>query len=108
MINNIKIISWIIRSTKNECRFLGKRNEFNRQRKRKDPDAWKKARDNWISAVNDLNATIEASIENARAKMENAIDETFDKFNDEITNGKGLDYLQQQWDLVNDNADDYP
>ena len=39
--------------------------------------------------------------------MENAIDETFDKFNDEITNGKGLDYLQQQWDLVNDNADDY-
>lgn len=81
--------------------------EMNSIDKEKDPDAWKKARDNWISAVNDLNATIEASIENARAKMENAIDETFDKFNDEITNGKGLDYLQQQWDLVNDNADDY-
>lgn len=81
--------------------------EMNSIDKEKDPDAWKKARDNWISAVNDLNATIEASIENARAKMENAIDETFDKLNDEITNGKGLDYLQQQWDLVNDVADDY-
>ena len=81
--------------------------EMNSIDKEKDPDAWKKARDNWISAVNDLNATIEASIENARAKMENAIDETFDKLNDEITNGKGLDYLQQQWDLVNDNANDY-
>lgn len=81
--------------------------EMNSIDKDRDPDAWKKARDNWISAVNDLNATIEASIENARAKMENAIDETFDKLNDEITNGKGLDYLQQQWDLVNDVADDY-
>ena len=73
----------------------------------KNSEEWKKARDNWISATNDLNATIETSIENARDKMENAIDGIFDKFNDEITNGKGLDYLAQQWDLVNDNADDY-
>ena len=73
----------------------------------KNSEEWKKARDNWISATNDLNATIEASIENARDKMENAINDVFEKFNNEITNGKGLDYLAQQWDLVNDNADDY-
>ena len=81
--------------------------EMNSIDKEKDPDAWKKARDNWISAVNDLNATVEASIENARDKMENTIDDIFQKFNNEITDGKGLDYLAQQWDLVNDNADDY-
>lgn len=73
----------------------------------KNSEEWKIARDNWIAATNDLNATIEATIENARAKMENAIDDIFDKFNDQITNGMGLDYMQQQWDLVNDNADDY-
>ena len=73
----------------------------------KNSEEWKIARDNWIAATNDLNATIEATIENARAKMENAIDDVFDKFNDQITNGMGLDYMAQQWDLVNDNADDY-
>ena len=73
----------------------------------KNSEEWKKARDNWIAAVNDLNATIEDSIQNIRDKMENAIDGIFDKFNKEITNGKGLDYLDQQWDLVNDRADDY-
>ena len=82
-------------------------NEMNSIDPETDPDAWKIARDNWISAVNDLNATIEDSIQNARDKMENAIDDIFDKFNDQITDGKGLDYLQQQWDLVNDVADDY-
>ena len=73
----------------------------------KNSEEWKKARDNWVAAVNDLNATIEDSIQNIRDKMENAIDGIFDKFNKEITNGKGLDYLDQQWDLVNDRADDY-
>ena len=73
----------------------------------KNSEEWKKARDNWVTAVNDLNATIEDSIQNIRDKMENAIDGIFDKFNKEITNGKGLDYLDQQWDLVNDRADDY-
>lgn len=73
----------------------------------KNSEEWKKARDNWVAAVNDLNATIEDSIQNIRDKMENAIDSIFDKFNKEITNGKGLDYLDQQWDLVNDRADDY-
>lgn len=73
----------------------------------KNSEEWKKARDNWVAAANDLNATIEDSIQNIRDKMENAIDGIFDKFNKEITNGKGLDYLDQQWDLVNDRADDY-
>ena len=73
----------------------------------KNSEEWKKARDNWVAAVNNLNATIEDSIQNIRDKMENAIDGIFDKFNKEITNGKGLDYLDQQWDLVNDRADDY-
>ena len=73
----------------------------------KNSEEWKKARDNWVAAVNDLNATIEDSIQNIRDKMENTIDGIFDKFNKEITNGKGLDYLDQQWDLVNDRADDY-
>ena len=62
----------------------------------KNSEEWKKARDNWVAAVNDLNATIEDSIQNIRDKMENAIDGIFDKFNKEITNGRGLDYLDQQ------------
>ena len=73
----------------------------------KNSEAFKKARENWMSAVKDLEGTVEEAIENARDKMENAIDDTFKKFNEKITNGKGLDYLQQQWDLINDLEDDY-
>lgn len=73
----------------------------------KNSEEWKKARDSWIDAVNDLNATIENSIENIRDKLENTIDGVFDKFNKKITNDKGLDYVEQQWDLINDKADDY-
>lgn len=73
----------------------------------KNSDAWKKAKENWVSAINDLNTTIEDSISLAREKLENAIDGAFDKFNKQITNGKGLEYVKQQWDLINDVADDY-
>lgn len=75
--------------------------------KNTDPNAWQKARDNWIEAVNDTNAAVEAAIENAQAKAENAADAIFKKTEKYFTNGKGYDYIQKTWDLQKTNAEQY-
>ena len=36
-----------------------------------------------------------------------AINEIFQKLNDKVTNGLGLDYVSEEWTLINNNADQY-
>lgn len=73
----------------------------------KTSEAYQKAQENFFKYNDAVNDAIEKSIEDAQEKAENAIDGIFKKYNDEITNGKGLDYTEQQWELVNDVADQY-
>lgn len=73
----------------------------------KTSEAYQKAQENFFKYNDAVNEAIEKSIEDAQEKAENAIDGIFKKYNDEITNGKGLDYTEQQWELVNDVADQY-
>lgn len=73
----------------------------------KTSEEWLKARDNWIAATNDLNSTLEEAIENATDKWENAIDAIIDKMQKALTNGKGMDYVEEEWKLRNENADRY-
>ena len=68
---------------------------------------WEKARDNWMSAVNDWQSNIESAIENLQDKYLNAINAIFDNLNNQLTNGKGLAYINEEWELINKNADRY-
>ena len=72
-----------------------------------DSEEWEKARDNWMSAVNDWQSSIESAIENLQDKYLNAINAIFDNLNNQLTNGKGLAYINEEWELINKNADRY-
>ena len=70
-------------------------------------DEWEKAKENWISATTELNSKIEASVENLKDSYVNAINEIFQSVNNQVTGGKGLAYMSEEWDLINRNADMY-
>ena len=70
-------------------------------------DAYKKAKENWLKSMNELNAAVEDSLDIVIAKYENSIDQVFDKLNNSLTGGKGLKYVGEEWELINTNADRY-
>lgn len=70
-------------------------------------DEWEKAKENWMDAVSDWNSAVESAIENLQDKYANAINEIFQNLNNKVTNNMGLDYVGEQWQLINDNADQY-
>ena len=70
-------------------------------------EAWLKYKENWEDAVSGLNSTVENSVQNLIDKYKNAINEIFDELNNKLTDNKGLDYISEEWDLINQNADSY-
>lgn len=72
-----------------------------------DPEGIEKWTELWKGAVEDLNSTVEESVEWIIEEYGNTVNAIFDELNDKMTNGKGLDYLTQEWELKNDNADQY-
>lgn len=70
-------------------------------------DALEKYEENWKSAVSDVNELVESWAEALTTKYENTIDALVKSLNDKVSNGKGLDYLEEQLNLLNDNADNY-
>ena len=66
-----------------------------------------KYEENWKSALSDINSYIENWADTLTEKYENAIDLMIQKLNNSITNGTGLDYVETQLDLMNENADNY-
>lgn len=60
-----------------------------------------------MSAVSEWNSLVESSIDNLQAKYLNAINEIFQNLNNKVTNGMGLDYVDEQWNLINKNAEQY-
>lgn len=70
-------------------------------------EEWETAKDNWMSAVSKWNSLVESSIDNLQAKYLNVINEIFQRLNNQVTNGLGLAYTNEQWNLINQNADQY-
>ena len=70
-------------------------------------DAWNAAKENWLSAVDAWNSAIETAIQNLQDKYLNAINVIFQNLNNNVTGGMGLDYVESEWDLINQNADQY-
>ena len=67
-------------------------------------NAWKEANDrfeeykrHWMDAVDDINSQIEDSLDNLIDKYTNAVDKIFLVFENNITNGKGLDNIAEEW-----------
>ena len=73
----------------------------------KNSEAWLQAKENWMDAVSEWNSSIEDAIENLQDKYLNAINAIFDELNDKVTGGLGLDYVSEEWELINANADQY-
>lgn len=70
-------------------------------------EAWEAAKEKWMDAVDAWRSTVEDAIENVQDKYANAISEIFDNLNNKVTNGMGLDYVSEEWELINKNADQY-
>lgn len=73
----------------------------------KGSEAWKTAKEEWMDAVTEWNNLVEQAIENLQDKYLNSINNIFSNINSSLTNGKGLDYINEEWDLINKNADGY-
>lgn len=72
-----------------------------------DPEAVKKWEELWTDAVSNLNDSVEESAQTIIDKYTNTINQIFDELNDKLTNGKGLDYVNLEWELSNENQDAY-
>ena len=84
--------------------------EFWRQRmdaEEEGSEAWEKYKENWQDAVTNLNSTVEASIETLVEKYQNTVSKIFKDLNEKLTGGRGLEYINEEWELINENADQY-
>ena len=72
-----------------------------------DTNAAKQFEQNYKKAIEEINSLIEQAAKTVSEKYTNAIDKIFDELDKKISNGKGTDYLSEEWDLINKNADEY-
>lgn len=72
-----------------------------------DSEAWKIAQQNAIEAQENLNGLIEESIELAQTKFEATVKSIIKEMNDNFTGGLGLEYVAEEWELINKEADMY-
>lgn len=70
-------------------------------------DAWDKVVENQKEAQEELNQALEEAIQTIIDKYQNTIDGIFNQITNRLTDGMGLDYIQDQWDLINQRADKY-
>lgn len=112
------------KNNKNQLDFLRRQKEMwysrmEAERKRRDSltegtNAWKEANDrfeeykrHWMDAVDTINSQIQNSLDDLIDKYTNAVDKIFLIFENNITGGKGLDNIGEEWQLINKQADQY-
>ena len=79
-----------------------------------DSNLYKEARDrreeykrHWMDTVKDLNSTVEDALDNIMDKYNNAINGILANFELKLGNGHTLDDIEDEWDILNDQADRY-
>jgi len=70
-------------------------------------EALEQATEKYKEKLQEFNSLTEATFESALNIYLNTINKTFKALNDELTNGKGLDYVQEEWTLINKSTDQY-
>ena len=73
----------------------------------KTSEEWQKWHESWQSEVASLNAAIIQGMEDAAAAYSNAIELAMQEMQTAFTDGLGFDYIQDEWDLTNQNAEQY-
>ena len=79
-----------------------------------DSNFYKEARDrfeeykkHWMDTVKDLNSTVEDALDNIMDKYNNAINKILVNFELKLGDGHTLDDIEDEWDILNDQADRY-
>ena len=79
-----------------------------------DSNLYKEARDrfeeykkHWMDIVKDLNSTVEDALDNIMDKYNNAINKILVNFELKLGDGHTLDDIEDEWDILNDQADRY-
>ena len=70
-------------------------------------EAFDKAKKNLDDLTDQLNSKLEDMIQNLSKQWENRVDGIIAKLNNAMTGGRGLDYLDEQWDYINDFDDNF-
>ena len=70
-------------------------------------EAWDKVVEAQRDAQEQLNQALEDAIQNIIDKYQNTVESIFAEMTDKLTGGMGLDYMEDQWDLINERADRY-
>ena len=81
--------------------------EMNRAKEAGDTEAYNKALEKYRESVSRLNDDVKNSVQNIIDQYSNAINKTFDDLDKKFTGGKGLEFMQEEWELINTNADRY-
>lgn len=69
-------------------------------------EEWKKVNQQIVDAQSELNSLVESSLENMRKQYENTVNKTLDAWTNKVLGGD-IDWLADQWELINRNADYY-
>lgn len=73
----------------------------------KTSEEWQKWSEAWQEEVSNLNAAIIQGMEDAAAAYANAIELTMQEMESAFTDGLGFEYIQDEWDSTNENAEKY-
>ena len=68
---------------------------------------FKELEDHWLDALEDFNDGVEKSIQNLLTQYKNNVEIIFKDLDNILTKGKGLEYVKEEWELINDSADDF-
>lgn len=68
---------------------------------------WRDAREMYIDALGAWDQKTEEATQNAIDKYVNAIDLIFQNLENKITRGAGLEYVSEEWELINKSSDMY-
>lgn len=73
----------------------------------KTSEEWQKWSEAWQEEVSNLNAAIIQGMEDAAAAYANTIELAIQEMESAFTDGLGFEYIQDEWDLTNENAEKY-
>ena len=73
----------------------------------KDSESYKKAMELVYETQSEIDSLVEESIELTQQKFENMINETTDKFAESLVGSSDLEWMQEEWELIGRNAEQY-
>lgn len=81
-------------------------NELAKYNKETQPEIWEAIHEQVVEAEDELNGLVEEAAENTAAILEMAVDKTVKEWKDTMLGGDA-DWMETQWELIKQNADQY-